>query len=138
MIRMLKLIHSDEQGQSLAEVALIVPLLLLLLVGVADFGRAFYSYIAITNAAREGARHGTRFPSPLLEGSVAAIKEVVKGELVEQGIAIADDMIDVDSSSGSSITVTVIHPFSTVLGGIVGRSVITLTNSAEMMWFDTP
>lgn len=44
------------RGQALAEFALVIPLLLLLLVAVFDVGRAVFAYNAITNAAREGAR----------------------------------------------------------------------------------
>jgi len=45
-----------DAGQSLVETALILPVLLLLLMGVWDFGRAIYAYISISNAARDGAR----------------------------------------------------------------------------------
>ncbi len=41
--------------------ALILPVLLLLVAAVADFGRAFNSYIVINNAAREGARFAARY-----------------------------------------------------------------------------
>lgn len=51
-----------ERGQSLVEFAFIIPVLMLILLGVFDFGRAFYAYNAISNAAREGARYGTVCP----------------------------------------------------------------------------
>lgn len=47
-----------EKGQSLVEFALLVPIFLLLLFAIVDFGMGFYSWITITNAAREGARLG--------------------------------------------------------------------------------
>jgi hypothetical protein len=40
------------------EFALILPLLILLVFGAVDLGRAFYAFITITNAARVGARYG--------------------------------------------------------------------------------
>lgn len=49
------MVHTSR-GQSMVEFALILPLLVLVLVGIFDIGRAFFAYIAITNAAREGAR----------------------------------------------------------------------------------
>lgn len=49
-----------ERGQSLIEVALSLPLLLLIVIGLADFGRAYYYSIALTNAAREGAAYAAR------------------------------------------------------------------------------
>ena len=43
-------------GQSLVEFALVLPLFLVLVMGVCDLGLAVFSYNAVTNAAREGAR----------------------------------------------------------------------------------
>lgn len=45
-----------ESGAVLVEFALTLPLLLLLIVGIFDFGRLFQEYAVVTNAAREGAR----------------------------------------------------------------------------------
>lgn len=45
-----------ERGQSLVEFALVVPMLLLVLFAIIDFGRLFQGYITLTNATREGAR----------------------------------------------------------------------------------
>src|SRR5438552_2546720 len=48
-----------NRAQSAVELALVAPLLLLLLGGVADVGRAFYYKIAVSNAAREAAHWAT-------------------------------------------------------------------------------
>lgn len=79
------------RGQSLVEFALVAPLLLLLFAGAADFGRAFYAYVAVENAAKEGALFGSR--SPLCDdasgGACADPNNVtwrVRAELREQGI----------------------------------------------------
>lgn len=45
-----------ERGQAMVEFALVLPIFLLVLLGVFDFGRAIYAYNAVANAAREGAR----------------------------------------------------------------------------------
>ncbi|MCG0274878.1 MAG: pilus assembly protein [Thermosediminibacteraceae bacterium] len=47
-----------QRGQAVVEFALVLPLLVLILFGVLEFGRIFHTYIVITNAAREGARLG--------------------------------------------------------------------------------
>jgi Flp pilus assembly protein TadG len=49
--------HSRLPAQALIEIALILPLLLLLIIGAVDFGRMFYTKMVITNAAREGASY---------------------------------------------------------------------------------
>jgi Flp pilus assembly protein TadG len=48
----------SEQGQAIIELALTLPLLLLIVLGVFDFGLMFQKYEVVTNAAREGARVG--------------------------------------------------------------------------------
>lgn len=45
-----------EMGQSLVETALVLPIVVLMLVGLFDLGRAVYAYNTISNAAREGSR----------------------------------------------------------------------------------
>jgi Flp pilus assembly protein TadG len=47
-----------ERGQAVIELALTLPLLLLIVLGVFDFGLMFQKYEVVTNAAREGARVG--------------------------------------------------------------------------------
>lgn len=45
------------------EFALLLPIILLLVLGVVDFGRFFYTKMALTNAAREGANYLAYYPS---------------------------------------------------------------------------
>jgi len=47
-----------ERGQELVEFALILPLLLLLIVGIFEFGYIVFAYNTLSNAVREGARLG--------------------------------------------------------------------------------
>ena len=48
----------SERGSSLVEVAVVLPVLLVMLVGAADLGRAFYMAMELTAAARAGAQFG--------------------------------------------------------------------------------
>jgi len=48
--------HSGERSQALIEFALISPVLLLLVFGIIDIGRAVFYYDTLNHAAREGAR----------------------------------------------------------------------------------
>lgn len=47
----------NERGQALAEFALVMPILFLLIAGIIEFGRAWNIKQAVTDAAREGARY---------------------------------------------------------------------------------
>jgi Flp pilus assembly protein TadG len=51
-----------QRGQSLVEFTLVVPLFLLLIAGMVDFGIGLYSNITVINAAREGARLSVTAP----------------------------------------------------------------------------
>jgi hypothetical protein len=54
--------QSDEEqrGQSLAELALVLPLLLMILVGMVEVGWAMRAHLTVTTASREGARFASR------------------------------------------------------------------------------
>ena len=52
----MKLRPSDEKGQSMVEFAMIVPILLLIVVGIIEFGFMFSGFLTLTNASREAAR----------------------------------------------------------------------------------
>lgn len=45
-----------QKGQSLVETAFILPIIILILTGIIDFGLLFNNYMVIVNASREGAR----------------------------------------------------------------------------------
>ena len=46
----------NDSGAAAVEFALILPVLILLIGGIVDFGRAMYTEVMLTNASREGAR----------------------------------------------------------------------------------
>lgn len=48
--------RKDESGQALVEFVFILPLFMLILMGIMDFGWLFYNYIGVENCARNGAR----------------------------------------------------------------------------------
>lgn len=47
---------TSQAGQSLTEFGLVLPIIVMLLLGIFDMGRAVYAFNSVTNAAREGAR----------------------------------------------------------------------------------
>ncbi len=54
---------SSEAGQSLAEFAIIIVVLVLIILGIIDFSRAVYARNVVASAAREGARYAITNPS---------------------------------------------------------------------------
>lgn len=80
--------RDDRRGQALVEFALILPILVLLLVGVLDFGRAIYAYNTVNNAARQGARLA------IVDQTVTHIQERAASEATNLGIDPGDVMVD--------------------------------------------
>ena len=58
--------HSRRGGAAI-ELAVICPLLILLIIGVVDYGRIFYLSVTIANAARAGAEFGAREPATVVD-----------------------------------------------------------------------
>jgi len=54
-----KSLGKNQSGQALVEMAIILPILLILIFGIIEYGRGFAAYLAVTTAAREGARIAT-------------------------------------------------------------------------------
>ena len=57
-----------EEGSSLVEVALVLPMMLLLLVGSVDFGRGYYAAMEVSSAANAGACYGVQEPTDTTQG----------------------------------------------------------------------
>ena len=55
-MRKIRSIIKEESGQSIVEFALVLPVLMLIVVGIVEFGWLFNGKITLTSAAREGAR----------------------------------------------------------------------------------
>jgi Flp pilus assembly protein TadG len=118
--------HTRERGANLIEAALVDPLLLMLLATVIDLGRAYFSYITIINAAREGARYGVAHPT-----DTSAICAKVLAEARDQSPPVnltcpGSVTIASGGASGSPIRVTVNYNFPVIMGGILGRATVPI------------
>lgn len=105
----------NNKGQSLVETALVLPILLLLIFGIIEFGRIFNAYIIISNASREGARYAA------VGKTDAEVRTAVLNRTSSLGDGDADDDNDVDiditpavtppdrRTQGEGVDVTVAH-----------------------------
>lgn len=122
-----------EDGQAIAEFALILPVLVALLLGIIQFGIVFNNYLTITDAARAGARKAavSRF---LGDNGAAAI---VTAQNSAQGLNAADLKVTVTSTNwnvpGSDVNVTVTYPYSiNILGWAVKAGNLTSTTKERL------
>jgi Flp pilus assembly protein TadG len=67
-----------EDGTSLVEFALVAPVLLLLLVGILDLGRAVNAFVTVSNAAREGSHYAILHPTAAPSAIVNAVRTRVQ------------------------------------------------------------
>lgn len=110
-------------GQSLLELGLALPLLLLILLGTVDLGRVFFDIVQLRNAAREGAGYAARNP-----GEDAAIRTRVIAHGVPDGVGTGDVAIVYRPSLAACTTVgttctvdvTVTHTFDPMATAFLG------------------
>ncbi|MEE8122195.1 MAG: TadE/TadG family type IV pilus assembly protein [Anaerolineales bacterium] len=115
--------RKGERGQSLTEFAVGVIFILVLLAGGMDFGRAYFSYISIRDAAQEGAAYASIAPS-----DVTGIRSRVRDTSSEpiDLSSFIDDQIDVvvsgSACAGNTVSVTVEYDFNIVAPFIAGNT----------------
>src|SRR5512135_1353761 len=108
--------ENREKGTSAVEFALILPLLLLMLFAIIEFGFVLYDKAVITNASREGARMGILMRTPRVP--VATIQATVSAycanNLISFGTTTPTTTVPVPcptSGTDNDITVTVAYPY---------------------------
>jgi len=122
-----------RRGQSAVELALVLPLLLLLLLGAVDLGRAFGVWMALSNAAREGARYGCQDPYDPNQ----RIESYVRREVTSEGLVPSAVVVAVDRPSGyeggNPIVVRVSYPMELLTVVLFGGQPVMIRAKAEMM-----
>ncbi|KIL38367.1 pilus assembly protein TadE [Gordoniibacillus kamchatkensis] len=118
----------EEKGQSLTEFALIVPLLLLLLCGVIDFGRILFTYLNLNLVAQESVRLGG------LGRGDADIVSFARGQAevpdsTKLQVAIAPPEASRKSGQYVKVTLTYTLPYMTPLLGSVLPAPVIRTDS---------
>ena len=110
----------NQQGQSMTEFALVLPILVILLFGIIQFGIVFNNYITVTDAVRAGARKGT--VSRHLQNPEAAVVQSVRNAATD--LRQSDLNVSVTSSwqHGEDVSVTGSYPYSISLLGLVVKS----------------
>ncbi|MBB0995931.1 UNVERIFIED_ORG: TadE-like protein [Dietzia maris] len=125
---------SRDRGAAAVEFALVLPILLLLVLGILEFGRAYHVQTTLSNAARDGVR-----VMALQDSTTAAISAT---ELSAQPLDLSAARIVVTPTAGCSsaltgaglASVTIEYPFSLV-SGFLPIDDFTLTGKGTMRCF---
>ena len=123
---------TNEQGQTMTEFALVLPVLALLLFGVIQFGITFNNFVTLTDATRAGARKAAvaRRLSDPRGACITALRSSATD--LDQSKLIPD--CQSDWTPGSDVRVTATYPYSISLLGMVvksGRLTSTTTERVE-------
>ena len=124
-----------ERGNALVESAITIPILLLLMVGIFEVGRAYETWQVLTNAAREGARMAVT-PNSNSATTIALVRQyMADGQLTKSASAsvVVDTgaTIVVNGTNVSASQVTVDYPFDFIVLQPVARLVAPSTNTGQ-------
>jgi Flp pilus assembly protein TadG len=137
------------RGQTLVEFALVIPIFILVLSGILDFGFMLFSRMTVINAARDGARAAIVLQDRSLPSIQSAVLGQVQGSASGGGIGtsslvVGEQCLVAGSSSkgtcgaantkqGDSILVTVDYPYHSFFPFLAG-TVINLSASVQMVF----
>ena len=122
-----------EDGQAAAELALVLPILCALLLGIAQFGIAFNNYVTLTDATRTGARKAAvaRFTGDQGAAAKSAVINAAAGlDTSQLNVTVADPDW---TTPGTTVTVTATYPYSIdILGWTVKSGNLTSTTQERL------
>ena len=136
----------DDCGASAVELALVSPILVLMLMGIVQFGFTFFQYLEVSHAAREGVRWaslgteaGSVGETASVRGRTAAAAPGLVPALGDANISISvngtgsENPDPLGGDGGKPVSVTVSYPspiFLPLMPEILGRDTILLESTA--------
>ena len=119
----------NKKGQAMVETIFVLPLLFLLIFGIIEFGRIYFTYSILSNAAREGARYAAVHEPADYGDAIERVKNVAST------LSLEDDDIDIHNV-GDNVLAEVTYELETITP-IVGPMIsddgmFALHASAEM------
>jgi len=127
----------SEKGQSMVEFAFTLVILIILLAGTVDLGRAFFTYMSLREAAQEGALYGSINPTETaqIESRVRNSSSMLQSLSADpSAITTVQTTIVGSPCTGNVISVQVVYsnfpitmPF---LGAIIGSQTVAIRSTA--------
>jgi Flp pilus assembly protein TadG len=117
----------NERGQTMTELALVLPILVVIVLAIAQFGLTFNNYVTLTDAARAAARKGAVSRQAGQSADCQSAGYAAGTDLKNPG---TDFKVTCNSSwgIGSDVTVTATYPYSiSLLGWVVKSGMLTTT-----------
>jgi len=122
-----------SRGQAMVEFTLILPLLLLLILGIYQFGQTYADYIQVTNAASDGGRKALvsrSDPSGVADVITTAKNATWWLDKNQTTVTVSPGQ---PWTTGQNVTVTVTYPYSiNLLGFVVASGTLKSTTTVRM------
>jgi hypothetical protein len=139
-------LKKSTRGQSLLEFAAGLVVLLVLLAGLIDVGRALFTYISMRDAAQEGAAFGSTYPTYCVQIRDRALNNLADPEAYIVSILIDDtpclSATPAQACLGHTVTVTLTDPTFDItmplIGSFLGGSTISLSATSSDTIIRTP
>jgi Flp pilus assembly protein TadG len=131
LIRQIKRMCRNRRGNAVIEFALVLPLLLLIVFGITEFGRA----IMTTNILHTAAREGARLAAVSDMGDTLSVQTRVVTVMQAAGVDVKSITVDY-SAANKSVTVTVTSDFEVLSAGVLDpfMGTIELTGKTVMRY----
>ena len=147
---------NNERGQSLVELAVSLPVLILILLGTVDFGMAIFSYAILRDAAQEGALYGSFNPANKAEIENRARNISPRGDetVFSSPVNLRDTTLvkvevkalgkfcqGITGGAANSLKVSVSYKYPILMpfaGQIIGSDTISLTGTATNIILQPP
>jgi Flp pilus assembly protein TadG len=131
----------SERGAEVIEMAIVLPLLLLLILGIAEFGFLFQRYVVLTNAAVEGARVAT-LPGYSDDDAIARVQSYADNGGIDDPVNAVVTVVALPGAGGGTwpgrqvtathvYTLQLVGPIAALFGGDA-LGTVTLTASSTM------
>lgn len=134
--------RKSQRGAAALEFALVVPILIVLVFGIADFGFMFNNQAVVSNAARDAARAGS------FSATQSEISAIVNAEVsylpnitfpvtttvtCQKPSGAACSNYDVDKESGGTVTVSIVYVHNWMTPALIGvPNTSTITKVSQM------
>jgi Flp pilus assembly protein TadG len=126
-------LRRDERGTELIEFAFVGLMLFALTFGVAEFGRAVWTYSTVAHLAREGARFAiVRGAESASTASASDVDAYVQSRAAGMTDLVVTTAWDPDNQPGSVVEVRVDRPFDPIVP-LVGLGTVTLSSTSRLV-----
>lgn len=121
--------RAGERGQAIAEFAIVIPMLFIMIVGLIDVGRMVYINNALAQGAREGARFGAVQGRSSTSAGLISVADEVRGRMTavpNPAVSVTCDRIittTTECGTGDVLNVRVdtsVAPMTPIIGDLIG------------------